>query len=168
MPNQMGVPDRAMFYWGEISRTANAGGDVKAMWNNVREQATAMGWATPGVSATDISRLWSRAIQVRNAAAAFNAADPADQMDRRYLADAPWGRPLQDQNAAGKWLVRFAHETEDEDGIRSTEVRSVYIDGQLPPTVGELSNVIEQDAGELAEKYGVSHVGVQVLEILAV
>lgn len=75
---------------------------------------------------------------------------------------------MQDQNAAGKWLVRFAHETEDEDGIPSTEVRSVYIDGQLPGTVGELGNVIEQDAGELAEKYGVSHVGVQVLEILAV
>lgn len=168
MPNALGVPDRAMFFWGPIQEVANAHGTVTQMWDTIRAVVQSMGWQSPGVGATDISRLWTAAVRVRESAAQFNAATPTESMAASFLADAPWARPVQIQNLSEKYLVRFTHETADDNGVVTSDIKSAYINGPLPPTVGDLLDVIDEDAEEMADKYGRTHVGASVLEILRV
>lgn len=167
MPPPKGIPNRALPYWGIIERGAAEGLGAADLWADIRAAAEDIGLASPGVSASEVSQLYSQAVGIQRKAERFGRAHPSERMDGRYVANAPWTRAQGERDALSVWQVRYQHTVLGPDGPQS-EWRTSVFSGALPDTVEDLRAAIEQDAEQLALKYGFAHVGTddhQVLEV---
>lgn len=137
-------------YWSEVYGGAANKLSTSDLWDNIRARAQAQGLSSPGVSATAISTLRGYASRMISAADSLAKARPELALTSSLIAEAPWSRPLQDQNAMPIYQVSFQNTIQLEDGSTVTKWQSTTITGQLPPTVGDLYGVASAEAERLA------------------
>jgi hypothetical protein len=162
-----GVSKRGMYYWGVIEAGTNAGMNTQQLWEAIHEHAGASGLDTPGVSAAEVSIMRGLAGRIRQSGRNLANAQPTYGIDSSMMARAPWARTLSEQNSLTMHQVRFEH-TVIRNGEQVSEWRSVMYQGPLPATVGDLKSELENDAQQMADNYGVSHVSAGSITVLEV
>lgn len=163
-------------YWSEIYGGAAEKLSTADLWDNIRAKAQAAGEATTGVSATAVSTLRGFASGMIGAANRLAAAEPEIALSSSFVAEAPWSRPLQQQNTMPIYQIGFDNEIELPDGTTSVVRQTITVTGQLPQTVGDLYGVVGSEAGILASEGSVDStstprgesLGVDNLQILSV
>lgn len=158
---------KAMTYWGEIQAAASEGMTTADLWSLIQDAAEEMGLESPGVTIRGVSELRGLAGRIIASGRTFATAGPEISLSGRDWAEAPWSRPLAEQNALGIWQVRFQHTTLGPDGPE-TQWRTSVFTGSVPGTVGELRSALEEDAQAMATKYGVGHIGFDNVQLLVV
>lgn len=156
---------RALQYWGPIEHVTLTGGSTEELWQAINDHAAALGYESAGISATSVNRLRTRAVANREAMAALNVLGPDDLITGSQMGRAPWERGLDRQNAVPMWQVQFEHTTL-QNGVEVTEWRTTGFIGHMPRTRAELEAAIEEDAVEIAKKYGFEHVGIGAYRVL--
>ncbi len=120
MPNPLGVADRALFYWGAIESGTMAGESTQEIWGRIRAAAESQGFDSPGITAQDVSKIRAAAGGVRAASTRLAAAQDIESTLGRFVATAPWARPLPERNTLGMWQVRFEHQTIGDNGLETS------------------------------------------------
>lgn len=168
MTTPSGIPIRSLQYWGTVSGTVNQRGSTADVWQGIKDAAAANGLDAPGLSLGDFNRLRSAAVGVRNANEAFNRLAPADSLQAPQIAMAPWARSLAEQDALGKFQVRFLHTSTDAEGNESSAYKFTVFTGALPATKGDLLNVVDQAGQAMADEYETEFVGTSDITIFRV
>lgn len=158
---------RASVFWGTAQAAAREGYTTAQYWQALNEHAQSLGLDRPEISAIDASRLRGQAGRGLRAAQALQGSELNTAITGDMISVAPYSRDLASRNSYGQWQVRFAHTVIGEEG-EDTQYRSVVFSGQLPYTVGELMDAVEGDAIEMANDYGVEHVSISDLSLIAV
>lgn len=158
-----------------------------ATWWPLIEQGTASGYTVTDIisaasaiaqdqggslsfrEAQGIAALSHYGFTMTKAADALLAADTAAAIDPSMVSNAPWGRPIVEQDTLSVWQVKFTMTFTDSAGNTQTEFKTSVIQGiDQPSTVGELGDMITEDAAGLAQKYNITLVSAQPYQILAV
>ncbi len=137
-------------YWSEIYGGAAQRLSTSDLFSNIRDRAAELGLPSVGVGAAAISTLRGYASGMIRAAAALNSADPSAPLSSDHLAVAPWSRPVTQQNLTPIYQVGISHTVQQDDGSVTTVRNTITITGQLPPTVGELRDLLTSEAALLA------------------
>lgn len=157
-----------MAYWPYIDQAARERWTTQRLWESIRFARDTSDVPLPDVTVTGVSELRRYAGSIRETSRQLENAPGDNTLDRRYIADAPWARDLNERNASPLFQVRFQHSIVKE-GVETTEWRTSMIYGHsFPSTKGELEEAIDLDATEMAAKYGVTHAGVGGFQIMAV
>lgn len=157
-----------MGYWGIIEQAAAGQMTTQEMWQAIHESAEEMGLPGPGVTVRGVSELRGIAGRIQRSGRDFQKLGDTMSLSEHFTSQTPWSRSLGEQNALGIYHVRYQHTTLGPDNTPTTEWRTSVITGQLPQTAGELRSIIEEDASQLATKYGVDHVDFGAVQILVV
>lgn len=168
MTTPSGLPTKALQYWGVARGAAAIRANTADTWAAINNYAQSQGQQSAGISLQAFNQLRSAATRVRNADEAFAAAPHETSMDPNWSSSPPWARELGLQAAVPQWQVQFDHTTQDEDGIQSTNRRTVVFTGSLPPTKGDVIDQVNQGAEALADNYGNQHVSADNFTIFRV
>lgn len=158
---------KLLLYWGSIVNSVFQRVSTADLWDNVRTVAKQEGVELTGVRMTDMNALRSIAARQRTAQENLNAARPGSVITAGMIASDLSARSPQAQQLAPKSIVRFQHDI-TVDGQLQTVWRASTIDGPLPATVDDLRFQVEQDAEAMADDYGVTHIGIGLMQISAV
>lgn len=158
---------RALAYWGPISRAASEHMTTRELWGAIRAESERLGLPSPGVTVRGVSQLRGLAGGIESRAREFNTYSDSRVLRGSMAAQAPWSRPLGEQRALPQYQIRFQHQYTSR-GEQVTEWRTTMIPARLPRTVGDLRDLVAGDALQLARKYGVEHLGIGDLQVLAV
>lgn len=150
---------RALQYWGPIEAGTLKGENTQQIWQRIHNQAEALGYDKPGVTARDIAFLRSQAVESRTAREHLNRLGPDDLIDGQAFGTAPWARGLHEQNVLERVQVRFEHKIVT-DGVESTVWRTSLFTGSMPRSKRELELALEGDAANMAAEYGVGNGGI--------
>jgi len=156
-----------MQYWGTIENAVSVRASTADLWTAVSAAAEAAGNPLTDVSAADMSVLRGAAARVRNAAEVLASVTQDTALNVTMIAEAPWSRPLAEQNAMPAWQVRFQMTT-IEDGNEVTGWYTTLFEGALPDTTELLTAAVEEDGNAIAGSYDVGFGGIGSLQILAV
>lgn len=167
MPNLSPAGQRALTYWGSIQASVSDRATTSEIWGAIRDAQTALGDGAPSVSVGGVNELRGYAAQIRNAGERYENARPEEPLDARMIAPAPWGRSQAEQNAVPMYQIRFEHNTITE-GTWSHDMRTMYIRGTTPPTVGDLFQMVDDAGEDLAADYGTEHGSVGSITVLRV
>ena len=168
MPDLSDQARKALAYWPQIEFAARYGMTTADLWNTIRDAAEGMGLASPGVTAAGVSELRGLATGIQRSEREFAAADPSSNLGPHLTREAPWSRDLPSMNADQMFQVRFEH-TVVIDGEEQTVWRTAMYRGhEMPATVGDLQDLIDLDAEEMAGDYEQGHVGVGAVQIIRV
>lgn len=141
-------------YWSEIYGGAAQGLSTSDLFVNIRQRAADLGLASVGVGANAVSTLRGYAGRMLGAARSLNAANDASVLGAGMIAEAPWSRPLAEQNTLPIYHVGVDVTIQQEDGSVIGKRQTIGITGSLPPTVGDLRSYIQQQAALLAAEGG--------------
>lgn len=156
-----------LFYYGAIEHAARQGASTADIWSQLRGMADNAGLPRVGLSASQVSTLRGQA--GRRIAAERSFAGLADDfgIGPRDVVVPPWARPLAERNATPDYAAQFLH-TFTDNGVQRSEWRTVRFSDGFPATAGDIRRAIELDAQAMADKYGVQHLGVSNIALLAV
>lgn len=157
----------ALAYWPQIQHAAAVGMTTADMWATIRASAADLGLETPGVTVQGVSALRGIASGIERTAAGLNRAESNRRLISDMISTPPWARPPGEQRADHVYQVRFLHTTL-QDGIEQADWRTITFSGRLPRTVGQLRQLAEGDAIQLARKYKGEHAGIDSLQLFAV
>ena len=115
-----------------------------------------------------ISTLYGYARRMANAAGVLQAAPDTSVIDANMIAVPPWARDEQVMNTTPIWHATFEFTYLDQAGNLTTDFRTSVFEMTLPETVGELAAAIQDDAQQMADKYGVTLVSATLHSLLAV
>lgn len=168
MTTPSGFPRSALQWFGAargaVADRVNTGGFYQAL----RDAGATFGAAQGGLSFGDVNQLRSSAAALRNAQEAFQRAPDGSGLDASHIGVTPYARSLADRNAVPIFHVGINLTTADmSTGQTSTDYRIVQFTGSLPSTKGELMEQLANDAQGLADTYGATYVGHDVVEVLA-
>lgn len=158
---------KALAYWGVIELAAEARATTADMWSWIRDAAEELGKASPGVTVQAVSYLRGVAGQIQERARLFDALADSRRVTGRYVSTPPWARALAAQRALPMFQVRYRH-TFLNQGVEQTEWRTSMFQGRVNHTAGQLRQLIDLDAENMARKYGMEHVGVSDLQVMAI
>ena len=167
MPDLSDAARKALAYWPQIEYAAAAGMNTADLWSAIRDAAEELGLASPGVSVQGVSQLRGLAAGIQRGAASFERLADNLGLGNVHVAQAPWSRSLAEQAALPMYHVRYQHTVMGPEGPETNWRTSVFT-GPLPDTVGGIRAAINEDAAQLANKYGVAHGDVAGLQILSV
>lgn len=162
------LPDsavKALPYWPRIEYAAANNLTTAALWSLIRDDAAELGLEAPGVGIVGVSQLRGIAAGIQRNSAALNAAADERRLLTSMVSRPPWAGDTPRDAASRGYTVRFQHTTVV-DGAESTEWRSVRFSGALPRTVGDLRDLVNRDAIQLARKYKSAHVSADALQLL--
>lgn len=142
----------ALKYWGSILASAYQGASTADMWTSIRQAQADYGLAKPGASAPDVSVLRGYANRIVAAAGNLAAAAPTDVITAAMTAIAPYtSSDLAGIAANPTYMVRFVNTVQAPDGSTiDVHQTAVFTAAQMPTTVGELQDAIDQNGVELA------------------
>lgn len=115
-----------------------------------------------------IATLYGYARRMANAAGVLQAADALSVITADMMATPPWARDEQVMNTTPIWHATFQFTFLDQAGQIQTDFRTSVFEMTLPETVGELAAAIQDDAQQMADKYGVTLVSATPHSLLAV
>lgn len=141
-------------YWSEILGGAAQRLGTAELFVNIRARAAELGLPSVGVGASVVSTLRGYAGRMLGSARALNAAADSATLTSEHLAEAPWARPLAQQNTMPVYHVSFDHTIQLDDGSTVTKRQNITITGALPDTVGDLRDQIASEAALLAAEGG--------------
>lgn len=167
MPNPDGIDPAALKYWGVIEGAVAQRLNTADIWSLINDQAEAAGLSRSGLRLQDFNTMRGMAAGLRNGGERLAAADPAFGIAENMIGTAPWHRTAAQQDALAMFQVRFAHST-IVDGEPQTDYRTVMLRGALPATVGDLYDLVDADAFEMADNYGAEHAGISDLSIIRI
>jgi hypothetical protein len=133
--------------------------NVTELWQRIREQASALGYDSPGIGATDVNWLRSQAVGSRNARNTLAGLGPENYIGPDAIHVAPYARDLATRIALPRYIVRFEHIV-IRDGEQVIEGRPAVYTSSMPRSKRELELSLAQDAAGLADSYGVQNVGI--------
>jgi hypothetical protein len=171
MPRLTSTVSAALADWWTLALDAGFKGysstDLQSAARDIAEQNDI---TLPFQTYTALSTLFGYARRMSNASDAVRAADEEDYIQAQHIAVPPWARDEQAQNTQPIWHVTYQFTYLDENGFAQTEYKTSVFDGpgQMPATIGELKDAVNEDAQALAEKYGVTLLVVDLHQILAV
>jgi len=137
-------------YWSEIFGGAALGQTTQTLFSNIRDRAAQLGLSTVGVGASAISTLRGYAGRMLGAAKSLNAAPDNTALTSSHYAEAPWARPLAEQNTMPIYHLSFDHTIEVDSGDTVTRRQTIILTGMLPGTIGDLRGMAEDEAALLA------------------
>lgn len=153
--------------WGPISGAVLARADTATLWATIRDAAARYGVPSLSVSIQDVNAVRSLAVGNRAAMERLQRAAPSDMVTGAMIGQTPLSRSLSDQARAPEFIVRYLHEYEV-NGVSETHYMSSIVTGSLTgTTLDSLLNLANEDAEQHALDYGVEHVGVGDVELLA-
>ena len=158
---------KLLLYWGNIVNSVFERASTADLWANVRFVAQREGVDLSRVRMTDMNVLRSIAARQRTSQENLNAARPGSVITASMISTDLSSRSPQAQQLAPKSVVRFQHDI-TVDGQLQTIWRSSTIDGPVPTTVDDLRARVEQDAEAMADDYGVTHIGIGLMQLVAV
>lgn len=158
---------RASVFWGTAQRAAAEHMTTAQYWDALREHSESLGLDAPEISAVQASQLRGQAGAWQRSRESLQASALGTAITGDMIHTAPYSRDLAARNTFGSWQVQFAHSFNGPEG-ESSEYRTVLFSGQLPYTVQELYDLVEQDAMLMANDYDVEHVGISDLSITTV
>lgn len=168
MTTPSGLPLSALQYWGVARGAVSARLSTADFYAALRSAAEGFG---PDVKIPDfatVNQLRSAAAQVRNSGEQFRKAPGSNTIDASQIGRVPYGRSLEAQAAMPIYHVGINLHTVDlNTGEQSSAYRVVQFTGALSMTKDELLSAAGQDAEALADAYGQTYAGHDVVEILA-
>jgi hypothetical protein len=119
---------------------------------------------------TALSVLYGYARRMYNASDMVQNANPEDYITSAHIGIPPWARDEQVMNTSPIWHVTYVATFINQAGDTIEEFKTSVFEGvgQLPPTIGDLQDAIEEAGQILALKYGYEFVSAELTEILAV
>jgi len=147
------LPDRAkaMYktWWSFVSYAASATGPIGQFLYTLTDAAAAasdiaksIGGAFAAWDPIGLSQLFSAARRIAGIGQTIANAPDETVTTTLDIPEAPWSRPLVDQNAAPSWSARSLVTYINEIGDQVTEYFQPGIDGVLPATVGDLKSQV--------------------------
>lgn len=159
--------DASLQYWGSIEGAVRQGASTAQVWDAIKSHQASLGDNAPAIDIRDVSRMRSRAAEIRESARQLSTVDPTGPVLGNYMSIAPWARDANARNTLAMYQVRFEH-TFEEDGQEKSQYRTVTFQGLLPPTVQDLMDTVDNDAEAMADEYGTSHRSIGNISILAI
>lgn len=141
-------------YWSEIYGGAAQKLSTADLFGNIRNRAADLGLASVGVGANVVSTLRGYASRMISAASSFAKAGDDIALTGNHIAEAPWARPLTEQNAMPVYHIGFDHTIELEDGSTITTRQTIIVTGSLPDTVGGVRDLVSSEAALMAAEGG--------------
>lgn len=151
-------------YGGAIQAAAGNHLSTADVWQAIRDSAAAQGLETLGVSATDVSRARGIYGGMIRAADTLASAERDAPIDSSMIGQAPWSPPLDVQAAAPEWLATFKL-SGIRDGEPVEEWHSVYLGSDLPETVGDLWDLLGDEADIMADHYHVAKASISAPQL---
>lgn len=167
MPDLTPAARKALAYWPQIELAAAERMTTADLWSTIQDAAEELGLASPGVTLRGVSELRGIATTIQASGRRLERLMDSADLTGRHVAEAPWSRSLAERDALGIYQVRYQHTTLTPEGPETNWRTSVFY-GQLPGSVGELRDALAEDAAQLANKYGVDHVDLSNVQVLAV
>lgn len=155
-------------WWNLLRAEASLGTTVTDVQVVAAATAANAGRSLTFEESTAIAVLYGYARRLDNAATAFQGADLADTITPDLIGIPPWARDQQVMNTAPIWHSTFEFTYIDQAGNQQTDFRTSVFTMTLPSTVGELTDALQSDAEAMAQKYEVTLVGINPIELLAV
>lgn len=169
MSRVSGLSNRALAFYGAARGAVALRASTAEFFQAITDAAQAFGYESHGLSFAEVNQLRSAAVRVRNAADRFNRADGSTVLDASMIGREPYGRSLDQQAAQPLYHVTITLHTADPmTGDISSEFRRVQFAGDLAISKDDLLAALDQDAQQLADTYGQTYAGHDVIEILAV
>jgi hypothetical protein len=153
--------------WGAITAGVGERLPTQQLYSVIYNAQRDAGVTPGGFSMRDLSQLRSLAVSQRNADQALARASSSTGIGAEHIGTAPWSRGLNDRNLTPAYEVRFEHRVLLDNEL-VTFWRTSRIDGTLPGTVGDVLDLVSEDAAALSEGYGVEHVDVGSVSLTAV
>lgn len=167
MPDLSPQATSALRFWGVIQAGVSQGATTAELWQAIRASDIGGVGETGGVGAIGVGQLRGMAASIARAGDALAKADPSQGITNAMIADAPWGRPLPEQNTLAQWQVRYLATTITPEGEQQL-YRTTTITGTLPGTVGELLDFLNIAAPGTESGYNYEFVALSDPTILAV
>ena len=167
MPDLSPQATSALRFWGVIQAGVSQGATTAELWQAIRESDIGGVGETGGVGAIGVGQLRGMAASIARASGALNRASTDQAIVGSMIADAPWGRPLAEQNTLSQWQVRYLATTITPEGEQQL-YRTATITGTLPGTVGELLDFLNIAAPGTESGYNYEFVSLSEPTILAV
>lgn len=168
MTTPSGLPLSALQYWGAARGAVANRVSTADFYAALNSAAASFGAESHGLSFQDVNKLRSAAVGVRNAADRFSRAPDSNAIDARMIGVVPYARPQDDRNALPIHQVGLTLHTVDLEGNQDSRFVYVRFTGQMDPTKGDLLQLVQQDAEQMAIDYGVEYAGHDVHELLAI
>lgn len=137
-------------YWSEIFGGAANRLTTAALFGNIRQRAETLGLGAVGVAASTVSTLRGYAGRMIASAGRLNKALDSNALTSDHYAEAPWARPLGEQNTMPIYHVSFDHTIENDAGETVVKRQTIILTGVLPGTVGDLRDLVSSEAQLLA------------------
>lgn len=115
-----------------------------------------------------IATLYGYARRMSNASGEVQDAEDEHYIESKHIAVPPWARDEREMNTNPMWHVSYQFRYIDNAGVEHNDYKTSVFETQLPDTIGALKDALGEDAEALASKYGVTLVGVDLHQILAV
>lgn len=151
-------------FWGAVQLAARIHASTAETWQAIRGAAAEYNVQLPPNMFTEVNRLRSAAVALRNASEQLGRASRSDAITSDMLAPQLYARSAQEQSLAPAWHVRFELQT-----VRGSDVSSEWYvmgyQGLFPATIGELMDDLEAYSAGLGEAYGVAVSGITTVEI---
>jgi hypothetical protein len=117
---------------------------------------------------TALSTIYGYARRMFNAASVVQSALDSDVIGKEHLGIPPWARDEQVMNTSPIWHVTYQFTYLDSQGDVQYDYKTSIFKMTFPDTIGELKDMLSEDAQALADKYGVEFVSADLHEILSV
>jgi hypothetical protein len=171
MPRLTGPVRSALADWWSLAYDAGFGGysatdTITAASDLARQTGRSFAFATGNAIAT----LFGYARRMSNASDVLTSAADNHYIESKHIAIPPWARDEQAMNTNPIWHVTYHFTTIDATGAQSTAFKTSIFEypQPFPDTVGALKEAVTEDAQALASKYGLTFVGIDLHQILAV
>ncbi len=136
--------EAAYGYIGVIEAAARVRATTADVWAAVRAEASRAGRETLGIAFSDVTAIRSWATRMRNADAAFEAANPTDNITANMATTAIWSP--QDLNGIAttpSYSVRAVVTVQQSDGTTANQWMTWnFADNPFNQTVGDYTNTI--------------------------
>lgn len=135
---------RAFGYLGVIEAAARVKASTARVWDAVRAEAQRVGVPQIGISFGDVTAIRGWAVRMRNADAAYAAADPGATIDATMVTTAIWSpNDLNTIATTPSFSVRALATVQQTDGTIVTQWMTWnYADNPFGATVGEYTNTL--------------------------
>lgn len=155
-------------WWSLVSDAAANGFTASDTVAAAADLASQYGVSLSLVESSAIATLYGYSARMQHAADAFQGADLSNAVTADMIGTPPWAREDAEQATLPIWNATFEFTTIDGDGNVITGYKTSVFKYNLPSTVGDLFDAINEDAMAMAAKYNVQFVSANPIQLLAV
>lgn len=164
MPDPRPRSAAPMAFWGTIQAAASEHVSAAALQSRISAEAERLGVTTSFETRQQITSIFTRAVQLREARTALAAAAPSTPIMAEHIAPLPYGLAPGLRGAARVFDVRVNYTAVTPTGPIADYITLRYTGG-LPGSVGDLYAEAQIATSSLVEGYGNALTGLGEIEI---